>query len=64
MNKFSKREHGCPACLVVCAKDMKVDFKFLVNSFSLAIALEMKHGGKGILVSRSLPSSIWNLEAN
>jgi hypothetical protein len=61
MNEFSEWEHGCPASLVIGTEDTKVDFEFLVNSFSLAVALRVECGGKGVLVSEE--SSEFDLES-
>jgi hypothetical protein len=61
MDKLSEREHYCPAGLVICAEDMKVDFNFLVSLFSLATALRVECSGKGVLVFEE--SSEFDLES-
>jgi hypothetical protein len=61
MDELSEWEHRCPASLVISAEDTKVDFGFLVNSFSLAIALRVECSGKGVLVSKE--SSEFDLES-
>ena len=50
VGEFGVGDRLRPGCGVVAAKDAKVGFNFLIDSFGFAVGLRMISGGKGEVV--------------